>query len=395
MVCWLWALFLPLVAHAQSGEGDDEPMVHCSSHICSKSDIGNTLTCQLDNDNIEEVANITLCTTTTRTCRTGQLEGNSITFKNLDILKTYKLRVQFVTGESFDKNYDLRHIVQPRPPWIITAKFLKNSGIAPIYIGTQYHRDYLDGELTFELKITSAIHNMTQEVSNSHVDLEGSYLKMNTDYRVQVRAKPNLKYFKGSWSEWSPSVSFSTKEPDSPLLMYAAIAAIAAVPILLLIVTLVILRWYETIKSSIWPSIPNPKNTLLQMYKPRKGSPISFNPEVFRDQIIHLVDRVEDKCGVPEHMGGRSSCEVKGRGQVQECRGLTLWNLANGHEDHSLIPPSNKRDEEEDVGGTQTSRSFGRSGIVCGSSGPKHLGVSQTGPREEPYITISSFFKTQ
>ncbi|KAI1881907.1 hypothetical protein AGOR_G00244310 [Albula goreensis] len=398
MVTWLWALVLPLTAYAQSGGGDGEPNVHCSSHLSLKTQIRNILTCQLDPDDAEDVVNITLCHSE-KTCRTrtDDLVGNSFTFKDLDDLKTYDLTIHFTGGETFKKQYMLRQIIRPSPPWIVNAVYLQREGRAQIQIGTSYQGDYLDGHLRFQLNITDDNNDKKiQTVMLTNVTIEGSYLKMNTNYHVQVRAEPH-GYFTGSWSEWSPSVSFSTwavKEPDATLLIYTLIAAVL---ILLLISAIVTLRWYKVIKSSIWPSIPNPKNTLLQMYKPNKGWPISFNPEVFRDGIIHRVDRMEDKTIAPEFLGAQSTCERRGWSPKQEDSSTTLWSLVNSHEECSLIPVSNQREGAQGVLGTQTSGLLNGSESFHGSSdsGPKGLAISQTGRREEPYITMSSFFKTQ
>ncbi|KAJ8339076.1 hypothetical protein SKAU_G00358620 [Synaphobranchus kaupii] len=387
MRCWPWAFLLPLVVQAQSGS---DPSVDCTSHISMTRQEENTLTCELDPDDAEEVENITLCPTIRRTCERRELEGNIIIFKSLDTLKKYELHIQFVTGESFREVYELKSIIKPNAPWIINATFSEKSGTLSIDIGTQYHQDYLKGKLEFELDITSAqITALKTQVLYSHVIIDESHLRFNTNYSVRVRARPNGRYFGGTWSEWGPSVSFQTptlQEPDASLLVYTLIPAVVLILLLMPIV-----RWHNVIKSFIWPSIPNPKNTLLQMYKPNKALPISFNPEAFRDRIIHLVNHVEAK-GVDQDIpgGGSGSCEVKGR----EWEGLGMWNPGSDLEWMCILPKP-RAGEPDGGGGTQTTGLLDGPGAIRGGSWPKTPAVPPTGRREQPYITISGFFNTQ
>ncbi|KAG5835148.1 hypothetical protein ANANG_G00269070 [Anguilla anguilla] len=382
MGCWPWALLLPLMARAQSGTDG----VDCSSHISVKHE--NTLTCQFEDE--DDVANISLCTLPDRPCKIGQLKENRVIFQDLEVLKKYQLRIQWVEGEPTHIKYDLRSIIKPTAPWIINATFLEKSGTVPIYIGTQYHLDFLDGKLMFDLDIASAENTgLRTEVPYSFVIIERSHLRYNTNYSVRVRAKPHRDYFKGTWSDWSPSVSFQTPTLHDPADSFLVYTLIAAAIILLLIITIAILRWHNVIKSCIWPRIPNPKNTFLQMYKPNKALPISFNPEVFSDHIIHLVDHIEAK-GIELEIrgGGWGICEVRGR----EREGLTAWNP--GDLEGSSFPLKLSTGET-DGGVTQTTSLLNGVGGVRASSWPKTPSAPPAGRREEPYITMSSFFNTE
>ncbi|KAJ8287089.1 hypothetical protein GJAV_G00047530 [Gymnothorax javanicus] len=483
MSCWPWALFLPIVARAQSGS-DGDPAVDCSSNIYVRHQ--NTLTCQLDIEDAADVASVTLCPIRNNaTCMRGELKEHKIIFQNLDVIKTYKLNIQFANGETFNENYHLRTIVKPTAPWIINATFVEKSEIVPVFIGTDYPApDYLAGNLIFELLITSAENTtLRRQVPYSPVYIEGSHLRNNTNYSVRVRARPNGDYFKGSWSEWSQPVCFQTpsreavaagqsqvmSSPERTIDLEPVDLSLGAgmvetraplesvepepqpqpeaepVPepqpvddprpeylwlirmeeermleereervrqhqfrqfirdtltsvdnhlggiqvILLVIITIAIQRWHEIIKSSLWPKIPNPKNTFLQMYKPNKALPISFNPEVFSDQIIHLVDQIEAKRTDPEIPGGRLGSNNI-RGQAWEAP--TAWKPVDCDELRLALTP---KTEEADKEGAQTTCLVNGSGGVRGGSWPKTLTAPSNGRREEPYITMSSFFNTQ
>ncbi|XP_061119335.1 interleukin-7 receptor subunit alpha isoform X2 [Conger conger] len=393
MCYWPWALLLPLVAQAQSGRDgvsskpwEQDPGVDCSSNINVRQP--STLTCQLDIDDPEEVAEISLCKSspkTNETCERKELKKNTVTFHDLDIMTNYELRIQFETGESFRNEYDLKSIIKPSSPWIINATYLQKSGMVPVHIGTQYqHTNYLTGKLIFELEITSAQNTMqSKPVPYTPVIIERSHLRHNTKYSVRVRARPDGDFFKGTWSEWSPSVSFQTptlQDPDASLLVYGLIAALV---ILLLIFAIAILRWHKIIRSYIWPRIPNPKNTLLQMYKPNKTLPKSFNPEAFCDQIIHRVVHIEAQ-------GVELEAPREVRGWKRE--GLTVWNTGNLEGLHLLPKPGA---EETDGGGAQTAGLLDGSGDVRGGSWPQTPALPATGRRDGAYITMSSIFNTQ
>ncbi|XP_036385795.1 interleukin-7 receptor subunit alpha [Megalops cyprinoides] len=397
MAYWPWVLFLPLVAQAESGGGDYECNVSCFSHLNVKEH--GTLTCQLENESIDEVTNITLCVNNRgrSPCHDGERKGNIITFNSLTAISEYELVICFASMEKYHSRFHLKDIIKPMPPWIVNATFSESSNAAAIHIGTPYEGDYLGGKLKFQVKIEGPDKHLERAISYQSLTIEGAYLKMNTMYFVKVRAIPNGEYFKGTWSEWSPYKSFKTpalKERDASLLIYILLACLL---ILLLIIVTALLRWHKVIKSSIWPSIPNPKNTLLQMYKPNRGLPVSFNPEAFSDRNIHMVDHVEAKPSAPELMEAWDSYEV--RHQSQECGGLEgfLWNSADNHRESSPMLSRSTQDGEDMVGGTPKQGLLDGSEVVYGGSndGVKSLPLPQTGRREEAYVTMSSFLKTQ
>ncbi|KAG7476660.1 hypothetical protein MATL_G00085240 [Megalops atlanticus] len=404
MVYWPWVLFLPLVAQAQSGGGDYEYNVSCFSHLNFKEQ--GTLTCQLENEIIDEVTNITLCVHRGRSpCHGGEWNGNIITFNSLTALSEYELVIHFASMEPYLNKFSLKDIIKPKAPWIVNATFSEYSKTAAIHIGTPYQGDYLGGKLKFQVKIEGPDKHLERAIPYQYLTIEGAYLEMNTTYFVKVRAIPNGEYFKGTWSEWSAYKNFKTpalkaarveksQERDPPVLIFVLLAVLF---ILLLIIVTALLRWHKAIKSSIWPSIPNPKNTLLQMYKPNRGLPVSFNPEAFSDRNIHMVDHVEAKPSAPELMEAWDRYEV--RDQSQGCRGLEdfLWNSADNHRESSPMLSRSKQDEEDMAGGTPKQGLLDGSEVIYGGNndGVKSLPLPQTGRREEAYVTMSSFLKTQ
>ncbi|KAK6315784.1 hypothetical protein J4Q44_G00133080 [Coregonus suidteri] len=296
---WIALVLLPVLVHSQSGRewADNEPRILCTSHLSLLSP--NTLTCHLDDDNeddeIEDVKAMTLCyseSSDEQRCLTEN--GNNVTFTDLATLPLYNLTIQLNRGSTFWKTIILAKIIKPMSPWVVNVTFLWSSNQAFIYIGNPYLNDYLKpNNQLFQFRIWSVKNTLVQNITYQPLIIEGDeYLHKNTEYHVKVRAKPNGKYFDGSWSEWSASLSFRTDaETNVQMLTYSLIVAIFD---LLLVTLAVSIFWRKQIHSFIWPSIPHPKHTLLQIvqtYEPMKqGQPLSFNPEVFSDLNIQPVE---------------------------------------------------------------------------------------------------------
>lgn len=115
-------------------------------------------------------------------------------------------------------------------------------------------------------------------------------------YEIKVRSIPNHEYFKGFWSEWSPSSTFET--PDSkyeggwdPVLPSIILLSLFS---MVLLVILAHVLWKKRIKPVVWPSLPDHKKTLEQLCKkPKKNLNVSFNPESFLDCQIHEVNGIQ------------------------------------------------------------------------------------------------------
>nr|XP_046162943.1 interleukin-7 receptor subunit alpha-like [Oncorhynchus gorbuscha] len=418
---WIALLMLPVLVHSQSGEElvDNEPRILCTSHLSVSA--ANSLTCHLDDDTdnddeMEDIKVMSLCYTDDKKQRCLKEKGNNVTFTDLDTLQSYNLTVQLKRGGTFWKTMSLKKIIKPRSPWVVNATFLRSSNRALIYIGNPYLKDYLKpSNQLFQLRIWSVKNALVKNITYQPLIIEGDeYLHKNTEYHVKVRAKPSGGYFDGSWSEWSASISFSTNtETDVQVLSYSLIVTIAS----LLLVTLAVgLFWRKQIHSFIWPSIPHPKHTLLQIpqtYEPMKhGPPVSFNPEVFSDLNIQLVepDKEQDLTSLPPDSDSHRLAEVKDQYFIQERDGDTTscHTTSSGGSETILL-----RCESPGVhhnGGARSSRNSGSTvGILDlrsdfesvetddsdGNIGPEGLGATQQGGKDEAYVTMSSFYQIQ
>ncbi|XP_052015706.1 interleukin-7 receptor subunit alpha isoform X2 [Apodemus sylvaticus] len=115
-------------------------------------------------------------------------------------------------------------------------------------------------------------------------------------YEIKVRSIPHHDYFKGFWSEWSPSSTFETPELRNqggwdPVLPSVIILSLFS---MVLLVILAHVLWKKRIKPVVWPSLPDHKKTLEQLCKkPKKNLNVSFNPESFLDCQIHEVNDIQ------------------------------------------------------------------------------------------------------
>uniref|UniRef100_A0A8C7GSC4 Fibronectin type-III domain-containing protein n=1 Tax=Oncorhynchus kisutch TaxID=8019 RepID=A0A8C7GSC4_ONCKI len=402
---WIALLMLPVLVHSQSGEElvDNEPRILCTSHLSVSA--ANSLTCHLDDDTddddeMEDIKVMSLCYTDDKKQRCLKEKGNNVTFTDLDTLQSYNLTVQLKRGGTFWKTMSLKKIIKPRSPWVVNATFLRSSNRALIYIGNPYLKDYLKpSNQLFQLRIWSVKNTLVKNITYQPLIIEGDeYLHKNTEYHVKVRAKPSGGYFDGSWSEWSASISFSTNTGIFYFFIF-------------------LFHLYLTrIHSFIWPSIPHPKHTLLQIpqtYEPMKhGPPVSFNPEVFSDLNIQLVepDKEQDLTSLPPDSDSHRLAEVKDQYLIQERDGDTMscHTTSSGGSETILL-----RCESPGVHlncGARSSRNSGSTvGILDlrsdfesvetddsdGNIGPEGLGATQQGGKDEAYVTMSSFYQIQ
>ncbi|KAL0965692.1 hypothetical protein UPYG_G00284520 [Umbra pygmaea] len=414
MACSVWiALLFPVLVRSQSGEypaDPTEPRIVCTSKI---SIFNNNLTCQLDDtdnddDEVEDVNTMTLCFNG-KQCITEK--GNKVKFANLKIMSIYNLTIQLNSGGIFWKEINLKRIVKPTRPFVENATFLSSSNRVVINIGDPYKNDYLENNQLFQLRIWSAKNDLVRNITYLNVFIDGDeYFHKNTEYHVKVRAKPNGKYFAGFWSEWSPSLSFRTdKEADVQMLPYSLIVLTVAV----LLGTLTIsIFWRKEIQSFIWPSIPHPKHTLIHSGKPLKGLLVSFNPEVFSDLNIQLVEpeKEQDFTAQPPDADTHPLAEVKGQLLLQECSGDTTScrSISSGESDSTLLR-CDSPEERSDLGAGCSGSSDFTVGILDlrsdtdsvetddsnGNMGADRLGPTQQGGKDEAYVTMSSFYSVR
>ncbi|XP_066568295.1 interleukin-7 receptor subunit alpha [Amia ocellicauda] len=381
----IFILFQPTVLGQSGSEYDEslEDFMNCTSHMSLQM---NKLTCHIEEDTIvvKDRELIQLCyfsDTCTKSCTNLTRFKKNFTFQKLNPIKSYLLCIRFKSGLVYTKKIVLKEIIKPLPPKIASAVFLEDLNAAVIEIESPYvENDYLSNDLIYHVEIKGNQNLQTREIDTKYLRIEGKYLDSNSEYHVRVRASPNGKYFKGISSDWSNSEIFKTPKSatagiNDSILLYTLIAAMV---ILLLIICIVLARWSTEIKSIIWPSIPNPKNTLGQMYKSGKSQPVSFNPETFGDPNIHVVDRIEEKI-LNEMLLPPSAAEHTQRNSQSSP------SMGRGSQPMlTTVTPA----EECAAGNPGTNSNLGNGFLSSSQSG---LGNK----RDEAYVTMSSFYKNQ
>nr|XP_020478107.1 interleukin-7 receptor subunit alpha isoform X3 [Monopterus albus]XP_020478108.1 interleukin-7 receptor subunit alpha isoform X3 [Monopterus albus]XP_020478109.1 interleukin-7 receptor subunit alpha isoform X3 [Monopterus albus]XP_020478110.1 interleukin-7 receptor subunit alpha isoform X3 [Monopterus albus] len=378
---------------------------------------GNTLSCRLlgcrsdtgddEDDEDDGIERMALCYTDWRLrkekCENGS--GDTLSFTGTPMVGL-DLTVHLKRGDTIRTTVDLQKIVKPRSPQVWNVTFNHESNQAVILIRTPYHKDYLkvDNQL-FQLHICTAGSEMVlfdQNISSSdilRIDMER--LQKNTEYQVRVRAIPH-KFLQGSWSEWSESFSFFTpaegKVPeegaDRQVVLY--ISALC----LFFVVTSAVVLCKNKVFTYMWPSIPHPKHTLVQICRPSKGLLLHFHPEVFSTLKVFPMEKPEEQLweetdpptgpAVADGSQPNDPCST----QSSDCRSTTTEELelsallsrssSDGEESlqsTSLSPASVLQLEDRDTPPPEHSR---------GGNEAEVFGVSQ---QEEAYVTMSSFYQ--
>ncbi|XP_044029629.1 interleukin-7 receptor subunit alpha isoform X2 [Siniperca chuatsi] len=307
----LLLLLLPAGTQAQSGDGDTdmEPRISCNSHIMTNI---SSLTCKLigGRNNIEDdedyeadgIKIMTACNTDWSTKQIKCVEdfGDTVSSRDLNPLVNVNVTVHLKRGGKITTTVDLKKIVKPRSPYVWNITFNWESYQAVIHIRTPYHNDYLkiDNQL-FQLFIWTTGSTTIQNMSSSDsmiIDMER--LQKNTEYHIKVRAIP-WKYLQGTWSEWGETFTFFTpaeeniqKQTDERREMYTLIVCL--VP-LVVVTSSVVFFWKNKIFTYMWPNIPHPKHTLVQICKPNKGLLLNFKPEVFSALTVYPLEKTEEQ----------------------------------------------------------------------------------------------------
>ncbi|CAJ1069867.1 interleukin-7 receptor subunit alpha-like [Xyrichtys novacula] len=421
MLCvWeVWMLLL-LVARleAQSGDSDSEPRLSCTSHIMTDM---SSLTCDLvgggggseDDEDGESnsIERIRMCFTddwSTRSTKCFEGLGGTVSSSDLSLVVPYNVSVHLKRGGPILTTVDLKKIVKPRSPWVFNVTFNPRSNQAVFHIGTPYHREYLTVEKQlFQLFIWSADTKTSQNVSSSDtLKVDMGHLQANTRYYVRVRAIP-LKYLQGTWSEWGRNFTFMTPEGKvrQQTEEWRQINTLTVCLVVLLLTFCAVFSWKMKIFSYMWPRIPHPKDTLVQICKPNKGLLLSFRPEEFSVLKVFPKDGLEDQpyeepeplvsAAPAENSESTPPCSTT---QTSECS-TTTTSVSTEELELSALLGRSSSDEEDSL------QSFSPSPIDVeqradtpqqeGSGGGnlgEVFGVSQ---QEEAYVTMSSFFKIQ
>lgn len=337
------------------------------------------------------------------------IEGSGDTIRSTSlrpITATFNLSVLLRSGRSFNTLIDLKKIVKPRPPQVLNVTLQPQSHQVVIHL-SPYRRDYLHtGNQLFQFHIWSLEQTMVQNVSGAdYLSFSLNHLRKNTKYGVRVRSIPNSQ-FEGVWSDWSHDVSFSTfTVPED-----SADGAASLFLLLVCLTSLVLLMcgaafWKKKVYTYMWPSIPQPKDTLVKIYKPIKDLPTSFIPaEVFSDLKIYPVEKIEQQqfdeadptAPVADETQSTSPCST----QTSDCSKSTTSVSTEELEVSTLLSRSSAGEEEEEEEEYFHSRSPSPTGslqhdgeqpvVQFEDDGDFEQDVTQQGP-EEDYVTMSSF----
>ncbi|KAI3361904.1 hypothetical protein L3Q82_002223 [Scortum barcoo] len=314
---WLLAvLLLPAVSQAQSGDGDAdlEPRISCTYDIMTGR---RSLTCKvvggrIDNEDDEDneadgeslIEKMTLCYKDFSENRTKCMEGfgDTVSSEDLKPLLNFNLTIHLKIGGNLSTMINLNKIVKPRSPHVWNVTFNQKSDQAVFHIRTPYHKEYLTAQnQLFELHIWTTGSKICQNVSSSDtLQISMQHLLKDSEYHVKVRAIP-VNYLQGTWSEWSENFTFFTPAGESEKVkklteekqeMHTVTVCLV---LLVLVTSCVVFFWKNRIFTYIWPSIPHPKHTLVQICKPNKGLLLNFKPEVFSALKVYPVEKTEEQ----------------------------------------------------------------------------------------------------
>lgn len=381
---------------AQSGDGDldTELGLSCTSHISVK---GNSVTCQLldhvgDEDD-EDAAAGGIETTTACQIVWGdtrkeeictQAPGDTVTSERLLPVSEVNVTVRRRGGGGrLSAMVNLLKIVKPRSPqvWNVSSEPQMNQIV--VYIQIPYRNDFLKLEnQIFQLQLWTTGSNMTHNISSQNfLQIDMQHLRKDSEYRVRVRALPKSP-LQGTWSHWSQVYNFSTPPAEtSPedwwTSVYGPVLVLSLVS-MAVVLSSIILFWRNKIFRYMWPSIPHPKQTLVQICKPNKGLLLNLNPEVFSSLRVYPLEKTQvEEAEPPPGPAGSWSDST----QSSACRSTT--SVSTEELEISALLGRSSSDGEDSVP----------------SSGPSpvdFLRSERAGPgKEEAYVTMSSFYQGQ
>ncbi|CAM4555012.1 unnamed protein product [Lepidochelys olivacea] len=292
-----------------SGEDSDDELENVDIECFSQLEIKeccHSLTCNfteldLNNTNI----NLTICTTTTeeRICSTMEKQESTYFLYFYEILSPKDICVVLESCRKYCRSVTVTHIVKPETPFGISIIFQKDANEYFIQYSTPHSKKkYLKDKLIHEIFYRQE--NGTWETIQSKylwIKLQGKSLQMGASYEVKVRSKPNGKFFKGIWSEWSSSEYFqiAVEHPRKKGIDMVVVITTVGLILLIIMLGLSLTFWKTRIKPVLWPKLPDHKKTLEQLCKkPKKNFDISFNPESFGYVHIHKVDGIQAKAEV-------------------------------------------------------------------------------------------------
>ncbi|XP_042250862.1 interleukin-7 receptor subunit alpha [Thunnus maccoyii] len=398
-------LLLPAVTLAQSGDGDTEPEISCTSHISTK---GCSLTCELNRDDEDEeeegdsIERITMCyyDLTSNKIKCLEAFGNTMNSSELHSLRPFNRTVYLKSGKTFTDKVDLKKIVKPRSPRVWNVTFNQETNQAVFHIQIPYNNDYIRTDnLLFQLYIWTAGSETTQEVSQKDtLEISMEHLQKDQEYHVRVRAKPDTN-LQGSWSEWSETFSFSTPaEPEKGVQWETTYRPLIYLVPLVVLTFSVVYFWKNKIFTYMWPSIPHPKHTLVQICNSNKGLLLNLKPEVFSALKISPMEKATCEETEPSIAAAAAADGTNAPSSTQSSD-CSRSNASVSTEESELLSRSSSDGED-------SLQSSGPSPVdvpqlaerprtpaperSAGRNEPELFAVSQ---QEEAYVTMSSFYQ--
>nr|XP_021485050.1 interleukin-7 receptor subunit alpha [Meriones unguiculatus] len=180
------------------------------------------------------------------------------------------------------KNINIVTIVKPEAPFDLKIVYRKEADDFFVTFNTSHSKKKYLKNLMHDVAYRpgKSKGNWTHiHLSNTITTILQRTLQPKAVYEVKVRSIPHDRYFKGFWSEWSPSSTFETPESENAGrwdLVLAGIGVLSFFSMVLLVILACVL-WEKRIKPIIWPSLPDHKKTLEQLCKkPKKVSALCW-----------------------------------------------------------------------------------------------------------------------
>ncbi|XP_014832505.1 PREDICTED: interleukin-7 receptor subunit alpha [Poecilia mexicana] len=417
---WTSVLMLLLLqvagSRAQSGDRDpdSELSLSCSSHVSVRA---NSLTCHLlgrhrdeDDEDDEDgdrdpIDKMIVCQERKENNRTKQkcVRADGGTVSGLSPVADANVTVHRRGGGRLSAIVQLHKIVKPKSPWILNVTMDPVMNRAVIYFQIPYSKDYLnlDNQI-FQLNLWTNGSNITQNVtSKNFLQIDRQHLHQASEYRVRVRSIP-ASSLEGTWSTWSPEFSFHTppeEKPPSPHEMERTVSGpvLSFMSVLVVLFSIVIV-WKSGILSYMWPSIPHPKQALVQICKPNKGLLLDLNPEVFSPLRVLPLEKPQAEEAEPHRRPtGAGSAAGSQSGSQSGSRSSSS---------HSTTSSASSAGTEELEISALLSCSDGEDSVPSSAPSPvdvprrgdesQNLLARRGGPgQEEAYVTMSSFYQSQ
>ncbi|GCB71334.1 erythropoietin receptor-like isoform X1 [Scyliorhinus torazame] len=128
---------------------------------------------------------------------------------------------------------------------------------------------HLENSIMYEVSISSVGSSVQKVETIKKTECIFAKLKLQTEYLVSVRAKPDGVSIDGYWTIWSKPVSAMTGSDLDPLILSLSLALIMIA--MLLFLTMLMTR-RRVIKEKIWPLVPSPENMFDGLFTVYRGN---------------------------------------------------------------------------------------------------------------------------